>query len=133
MTDTIAMTVLVRGGQVLLAHRRAERRWYPDCWDLVGGHLEPGESPEQAARRECREEIDVEVLETHPVEVDLEDPDIEAYAFVVTSWRGEPRNAALEEHDALGWFTAEELAGLRLADPSYLPWLTGLLDEGPRS
>src|SRR5258707_5854402 len=25
-------------------------------WDLVGGHIEPGESPEEAARREAYEE-----------------------------------------------------------------------------
>lgn len=129
VTDRVAMTVLVRRGRVLLAHRRAGRRWYPDCWDLVGGHLEPGESPEEAARRECREEIDVEVLELHPVEVDLDDPEIEAHAFLVTRWRGEPRNAATDEHDALGWFGVQQLAGVRLADPSYLPWLTRLLDE----
>ena len=73
------------------------------------------------------------MLALHPVEVELEDPDIEATAFLVTSWRGEPRNAAPEEHDALRWFTAEELPGLRLADPSYLPWLTGLLDDRLRS
>nr|WP_231918584.1 NUDIX domain-containing protein [Microlunatus sagamiharensis] len=35
----------------MLGHRHPARRWYPDCWDLFGGHVEPGESPEQAARR----------------------------------------------------------------------------------
>jgi 8-oxo-dGTP diphosphatase len=123
------MTVLIRRGRVLLAHRHPGRRWYPGCWDLVGGHLEPGESPEQAARRECREEIDVDLTELHPVEVALDDPEIEAHAFLATSWRGEPRNAAPDEHDALGWFTREDLLLLRLADPSYLAWLTGLLTE----
>ncbi|OYN98759.1 hypothetical protein CGZ95_11820 [Enemella evansiae] len=44
----IAVAALVRDGRVLLAHRHPERRWYPDCWDLVGGHVEPGETPEQA-------------------------------------------------------------------------------------
>nr|WP_259736953.1 NUDIX hydrolase [Synechococcus sp. CS-1329] len=29
----------------------------PGCWGLFGGHLEPGESPEQAVRRELQEEI----------------------------------------------------------------------------
>lgn len=129
VTDTIAIAALIRGGRLLLAHRHPERRWYPDCWDLVGGHLEPGESPEQAARRECREEIDVDVSELLPLEVTFEDPAVKAHAFLVTSWRGEPRNAAPDEHDALRWFTGQELPGLRLADPSYLVWLTGLLDE----
>jgi 8-oxo-dGTP diphosphatase len=129
----IAVVALITRGRLLLAHRRAERRWYPDCWDLVGGHLEPGESPEQAAIRECREEIDVDISELHPIEVNFEDPAVEAHAFLVTSWRGDPRNAAPDEHDAIRWFTSEELPGLRLADPSYLLWLTGLLATGSAS
>ena len=40
-------------------------------------------------------------------------------AFVVTGWVGSPRNAAPDEHDALGWFAASDLPGLRLAHPAY--------------
>ena len=124
----MAVAALVRRGELLLGHRHPERRWYPDCWDLVGGHVEPGESAEQAVRRECREEIDVDVVELRPLEVTFEDPAVEPHAFLVTRWRGEPRNAAPDEHDAIRWFTSRELPGLRLADPSYLEWLTGLLE-----
>lgn len=37
--------------------------------------------------------------------------------FVVSSWLGEPCNAAPEEHDALAWVTEIELDGLVMADP----------------
>jgi 8-oxo-dGTP diphosphatase len=30
---------------------------FPNHWDLIGGHVEPGESPEQALVRETKEEI----------------------------------------------------------------------------
>ena len=34
---------------------------YPACWDLLGGTVEPGESPEQCIRREVREEIEFDL------------------------------------------------------------------------
>ncbi len=30
---------------------------YPGCWGFFGGHIEPGETPETALRRELEEEI----------------------------------------------------------------------------
>ncbi len=112
---------------MLLAHRHPRRRWYPDCWDLVGGHIEDGESPLDAVVRECAEEIGVVVDDPTPFDVTIDDPALELYAFVVTRWSGEVMNRAPEEHDALGWFTGAELADLVLADPAYLPILRGLL------
>jgi 8-oxo-dGTP diphosphatase len=36
---------------------------FPNHWDFIGGHLEDGETPEQALVREVREEIGVELTE----------------------------------------------------------------------
>ena len=41
----------------LLLHRRSD----DGRWSLVGGYLEIGESPEEAVRREAREEVSLEV------------------------------------------------------------------------
>ena len=130
MTVEIAMAALVRDGKLLLGHRHPARRWYPDCWDLIGGHIEVGESPEQAVRRECREEIAVEVSDIHPLDIGLSDPALVAHAFLVTAWVGQPVNAAPDEHDALRWFSAGDLSNLQLADPGYREWLPTLLDPG---
>jgi 8-oxo-dGTP diphosphatase len=131
VTVEIALAALVSDGKLLLGHRHPARRWYPDCWDLIGGHIEVRETPEQAVRRECREEIAVDVSQLQPVDVALSDPDLVAYAFLVTGWVGQPINAAPDEHDALQWFAARDLPGLRLADPGYYDWLPTLINAGP--
>lgn len=50
---------LVAGDRLLLCHRSPTRRWYPNVWDLPGGHVEAGESEPEALRRELYEEIGV--------------------------------------------------------------------------
>lgn len=48
-----------RDGRVLISQRRADQAM-PLLWELPGGKIEPGEGPEEALRRELREELDVE-------------------------------------------------------------------------
>lgn len=59
-TKLVAAGVLLRdaGDAVLLVEPT-----YKDVWEIPGGLVEVGESPREAARRECREELghDVEV------------------------------------------------------------------------
>ena len=54
-----AAAVLVRGKRVLLARRAGPP--YEGTWDLPGGFLESGETPEVALRRELREELGVSI------------------------------------------------------------------------
>ncbi|GAA4361636.1 NUDIX domain-containing protein [Angustibacter luteus] len=119
----IAVAALVRDGLVLLVHRHPLRRWYPDCWDLVGGHIEPGESPRQAVTRECLEELGVYVEDPRPLPLTFSDPTLDMHAFLVTRWEGEPVNAAPEEHDDLRWFRPGELEDLKTAHPGSVPSL----------
>jgi hypothetical protein len=39
----IVAAVLVRDGRVLLCHRSPGREWFPNVWDLPGGHVEADE------------------------------------------------------------------------------------------
>lgn len=58
----VACALVDSGGRVLIA-RRPQGKALAGSWEFPGGKLEPGESPEQAAVRELREELGVEPCE----------------------------------------------------------------------
>lgn len=43
-------------GRVFVQKRASHRSLFPGCWDIVGGHVEAGETLSQALTREVREE-----------------------------------------------------------------------------
>jgi 8-oxo-dGTP pyrophosphatase MutT (NUDIX family) len=51
-----AALILDDDGRIFVQRRSPHRRLFPGCWDVVGGHLEPGESVDEALRREVEEE-----------------------------------------------------------------------------
>lgn len=55
----VGAAVIVVGGRVLLARRRVAEGAF--LWTFPSGKVEPGESGEQAAVRETREEVGLEV------------------------------------------------------------------------
>ncbi len=123
------VTALLRDGdRILLCHRSPGRRWYPDVWDLPGGHVNDGETAGAALVRELREELGVVVAEpTTPPVREVRTPAVHMTVWVVDSWTGTPVNTAPEEHDAIGWFDGSQVAGLRLAHDSYRETFTDVL------
>ncbi len=43
-------------GRIFVQRRSPDRRLFPGCWDIVGGHVEGGETVDEALRREVAEE-----------------------------------------------------------------------------
>jgi mutator protein MutT len=126
----VVAVILLQAGRVLLCHRSPERRWYPDVWDFPGGHILPGEQPEDALRREVAEELGAELEGTDGAPVlHRVDPQagLDLTVWVSRRWQGCITNLQPEEHDAIGWFGKEQLSGLAFADPAYRCLLHDLL------
>jgi 8-oxo-dGTP pyrophosphatase MutT (NUDIX family) len=125
------VTAFLRDGdRVLLCHRSVTRRWYPDVWDLPGGHVEDGESPGAALVRELREELGITITEpSGPPMQEVHADTVDMQIWLIDGWTGTPVNAAPDEHDAIAWFQAGQLADLRLAHDSYLTTFTRTLTQ----
>jgi 8-oxo-dGTP diphosphatase len=61
----VAAAVVTRAGRVLLSQRKSGTH-LAGAWELPGGKVEPDEDPKDAAARELREELGVDV-EVHDI------------------------------------------------------------------
>ena len=123
---------LVQGGQLLLAHRSPSRRWYPDVWDLPGGHVDSGETELEALHRELHEELGIKATEITPepvARISERAAGLELGLWVVRGWIGTPTNAQPHEHDEIRWVGPDQLPVLHLAHADYLGHLTALFTD----
>jgi 8-oxo-dGTP diphosphatase len=128
MSHEVVAALIVESGKILLGQRSPERLFYPDVWDMFGGHMEPGEGREQTLVRELEEELGITpsqytFLETMtldlPAAADEPAELLIVHLYLVTSWTGTPVNRQPEEHSTIGWFSVEEANRLALADAMY--------------
>ncbi len=109
----VAAALAARDGKLLIA-RRPEGRHMGGRWEFPGGKLEKGELPEEALRRELKEELGVDA-EIGPIRaaIPYSYPEKEVLLlFYSARLAGEPRPI---DEAALAWAGVQELAGYDLA------------------
>jgi mutator protein MutT len=108
----VIAAVVTNGDRLLLCQRPYHKR-HGGLWEFPGGKCEPGESDPEAARRELREELGVDVLAVGPAELAILDPESPfEIVFVPVVIAGTP---VCHEHRALAWKSLEEALSLPLA------------------
>ena len=115
----VIAAVLIREGRLLIAQRPASDA-LAGKWELPGGKLEPGETPEECLTREIAEELDIYVtVDGFCCSSDHQyvDRSIELIAYFVTFTRGDIQ---LKVHDQFAWVTSSEIASYDLA-PADIP------------
>jgi 8-oxo-dGTP diphosphatase len=117
--------ILIQAETLLLGRRALHCATYPNCWDIIGGHVEGGETFDQTLVREVGEEIGVTPvnfakLTSVQFANGLEGAS-QLHIYRVDSWRGGVPTIRNDEHAELRWFTVKAACALRnLALREYL-------------
>lgn len=108
-----------REGRLYLQLRSLAKDRFPGCWDTsVGGHLAPGESPEQALRREAREELGIELERWQKLPGYLYADEVESeYVFAFRTVYDGPLDPDPAEVAGGSFLTLREIERRLAADP----------------
>ena len=126
-TIEVVAAIIIKDGQVF-ATQRGYGEWQ-GWWEFPGGKMEAGESPQEALRREIKEELDADVsvgelLET--VEWDYPNFHLTMHCFICNLLS---ESLHLNEHEAAAWLTHETLRSVKWlpADVEVLERIDGVL------
>lgn len=99
---------IVHDGKLLLTHRvKGAQSGY---WEVIAGHIEDNETPEQTAVRETKEEagIEINIIRMLGVNVD-HDHHFESTMFLAATDSTDIKNLDPSNHSELRWFDLKQL------------------------
>jgi 8-oxo-dGTP diphosphatase len=119
----VVAAVLINEKGEMLISERPQGKALPGVWELPGGKMEPGETPEISLIRELQEELGIQVREE-----DLEPLTFASYRYdtfhmimplyLCHRWEGNPHGV---EGQNLAWVTYADLASTPLPAADILP------------
>lgn len=117
----IAAVIFVNNENEILLYLRDNKPTipFPHCWDLFGGHIEDGETPEEALVREVKEELNYDLIE-YEFFREYECTEGDAYPNIkyiyVAKIDKTINELELCEGEKMQFFTREELKNLKFAN-----------------
>ena len=98
--------------KVLLQHRTNDAKRFPSMWGLFGGGIKKGETPIEAIKRECMEELDYELINPSLVYT-THTGRRKVYAFIEEY--NPLKKLVLREGKKIGWFKIKEAKKIKIA------------------
>ena len=101
---------IIKDGGKYLVGQRAAHKTQGGLWEFMGGKIEPGETPEDALARECREELALEIEGARIVDSVIHEYPEKTIRLTLLECR--PKAGSVPqalEHQAIRWVTPEEM------------------------
>ena len=106
------VAAIIRKEGKIFATQRGYGEW-KDWWEFPGGKMEPGETPEEALKREIREELSAEIRVDEllcTVEYDYPKFHLTLHCYLCSLVR---EALHLNEHEAARWLANDELDSVK--------------------
>ncbi len=112
MKQIEVVAAIIRKENSVFATQRGYGEW-KDWWEFPGGKMEPGETPEEALKREIREELSTEISIDKclcTVEHDYPTFHLTMHCYVCSLLTA---SLHLNEHEAARWLKRDELDSIK--------------------
>ena len=107
---------IIKDGDRYLVGQRPANKSQGGLWEFMGGKIEPGEAPEQALARECREELNLEIENERIIDsVVHEYPEKTIRLTLIECKPKVGSTPSPNEHQDIRWVTREEMDALDFA------------------
>ena len=107
---------IIKDGGRYLVGQRAANKSQGGLWEFMGGKIEPGETPEQALARECREELALEIENEHIIDSVVHEYPEKTIRLTLIECMPKPGSVPKAlEHQDIRWVTRAEMDTLDFA------------------
>ena len=105
-------------GEVLLQHRDLKAQYYPGYWGFFGGGIEANETPEEAIKREAKEELQLKLDNIKlfkRYEIKEEDGIRERFLYLLpTKMTLSQLKSRQQEGDGIGFFSLRKVKKIKM-------------------
>lgn len=107
---------IIKDGDKYLIGQRPVHKSQGGLWEFMGGKIEPGETPEEALKRECLEELALEIENVRIIDSVVHEYPEKTIRLTLISCS--PKSGSISkalEHQQIKWVTLAEMDALDFA------------------